>query len=113
MCNDYRLMVDVASIVEGFADLKIKIRFSEGSPNIQLARTSRSPTWDRSSARSKACRAKLTLCSAAGVDPARTARGFRGAGDLRERLAYKPPKQAHRSKIAWLFEPTPPLLKTA
>jgi putative SOS response-associated peptidase YedK len=35
MCNDYRLMVDVASIVEGFADLKIKIRFSEGSPNIQ------------------------------------------------------------------------------
>jgi putative SOS response-associated peptidase YedK len=35
MCNDYRLMMDVASIVEGFADLKIKIRFSEGSPNIQ------------------------------------------------------------------------------
>lgn len=34
MCNDYRLMVDVASIVEDFADLKIKIRFSEGSPNI-------------------------------------------------------------------------------
>jgi len=28
MCNDYRLMVDVASIVEDFADLKIKIRFS-------------------------------------------------------------------------------------
>jgi len=34
-------------------------------------------------------------------------------GDLRERLAYKPPKQAHRSRIAWMFEPTPPLLKTA
>ena len=34
-------------------------------------------------------------------------------GDLRERLAYKPPKQAHRSRIAWLFEPPPPLLKTA
>jgi hypothetical protein len=33
--------------------------------------------------------------------------------DLRERLAYKPPKQAHRSRIAWLFEPTPPLLKAA
>lgn len=27
-------MVDVASIVEDFADLKIKIRFSEGAPNI-------------------------------------------------------------------------------
>lgn len=35
MCNDYRLMVDVASIVEDFADPKIKIRFSEGSPNIE------------------------------------------------------------------------------
>jgi putative SOS response-associated peptidase YedK len=35
MCNDYRLMVDVASIVEDFADLKIKIRFSEGAPNIE------------------------------------------------------------------------------
>ena len=34
-------------------------------------------------------------------------------GDLRERLAYKPPKQANRSRIARLFEPTPPLLKTA
>jgi len=34
-------------------------------------------------------------------------------GDLRERLAYKPPKQAHRSRIAWMFEPTPPLLKAA
>jgi len=34
-------------------------------------------------------------------------------GDLRERLAYKPPKQAHQSRIAWMFEPTPPLLKAA
>jgi putative SOS response-associated peptidase YedK len=28
-------MVDVASIVEDFADLKIKIRFGEGTPNIE------------------------------------------------------------------------------
>lgn len=35
MCNDYRLMVDVASIVEDFADLKIKIRFGEGAPNLE------------------------------------------------------------------------------
>ncbi|EJT06258.1 SOS response-associated peptidase [Rhizobium sp. CCGE 510] len=35
MCNDYRLMVDVASIVEDFADLKIKIRFGEGAPNVE------------------------------------------------------------------------------
>ena len=34
-------------------------------------------------------------------------------GDLRERLAYKPPKPTHRSRIAWMFEPTPPLLKAA
>jgi putative SOS response-associated peptidase YedK len=35
MCNDYRLLVNVASIVEDFADLKIKIRFSEGVPNLE------------------------------------------------------------------------------
>jgi hypothetical protein len=33
--------------------------------------------------------------------------------DLRERLTYKPPKQANRSRIVWMFEPTPPLLKAA
>ena len=35
MCNDYRLEVEAAAIFEDFADLKIKIRFSEGAPNIQ------------------------------------------------------------------------------
>lgn len=35
MCNDYRLEVEASSIFEDFADLKIKIRFSEGVPNIQ------------------------------------------------------------------------------
>lgn len=35
MCNDYRLKADVASIMEDFADLKIKIRFGEGTPNIE------------------------------------------------------------------------------
>lgn len=35
MCNDYRLLVDAASIVEDFADLKIRIDFSEGVPNIE------------------------------------------------------------------------------
>jgi hypothetical protein len=34
-------------------------------------------------------------------------------GDLRERLAYTPPKQGHRSGMAFMFEPTPPLLKMA
>jgi putative SOS response-associated peptidase YedK len=35
MCSDYRLEVEAAAIFEDFADLKIKIRFSEGTPNIQ------------------------------------------------------------------------------
>lgn len=35
MCNDYRLEVDAATIAEDFADLKIKINFPEGVPNIQ------------------------------------------------------------------------------
>lgn len=34
MCNDYRLEVDVASIADDFEDLKIKIKFSEGPPNL-------------------------------------------------------------------------------
>ena len=33
MCNDYRLEVDIASIVEDFEDLKIKIKMPEGTPN--------------------------------------------------------------------------------
>jgi putative SOS response-associated peptidase YedK len=35
MCNDYRLIVEAARILEDFADLRIEIRFSEGTPNIQ------------------------------------------------------------------------------
>jgi putative SOS response-associated peptidase YedK len=35
MCNDYRLEVETSAIFEDFADLKIKIRFSEGLPNIE------------------------------------------------------------------------------
>jgi putative SOS response-associated peptidase YedK len=35
MCNDYRLKVDLASIVDGFAGLQIEIRFPEGAPNIE------------------------------------------------------------------------------
>jgi len=34
MCNDYRLEVDVASILEDFDDLKIKIAVPEGTPNV-------------------------------------------------------------------------------
>ena len=34
MCNDYRLKVDIASIVEDFEDLKIKIKMPEGKPNV-------------------------------------------------------------------------------
>jgi putative SOS response-associated peptidase YedK len=35
MCNDYRLQVDVGTIIEEFADLKIKIRFGVGVPNLE------------------------------------------------------------------------------
>ena len=35
MCNDYRLTVNAAKIIDDFSDLKIKISFSEGIPNIQ------------------------------------------------------------------------------
>ena len=35
MCNDYRLKVDVGSIIEEFAALKIQVRFNEGVPNLE------------------------------------------------------------------------------
>ncbi|AOF98325.1 hypothetical protein [Sphingobium sp. RAC03] len=34
MCNDYRLLVDLASIAEDFDDLSIKIKMPEGTPNV-------------------------------------------------------------------------------
>jgi putative SOS response-associated peptidase YedK len=34
MCNDYRLEVDIASIVEDFEDLEINIAMPEGVPNV-------------------------------------------------------------------------------
>ena len=38
MCNDYRLELDLASISQAFSDLKIRLEFSEGVPNV-AART--------------------------------------------------------------------------
>ena len=35
MCNDYRLEVDAATLIDGFAELEIDIRFPEGLPNIE------------------------------------------------------------------------------
>ena len=34
-------------------------------------------------------------------------------GDLSERLAWQPPKPTHPYHFAWMFEPTPPLLRAA
>lgn len=34
VCNDYRLEVDISSIMEDFEDLKIKIKTPEGTPNV-------------------------------------------------------------------------------
>ena len=35
MCNDYRLLTDAATLFADFSEIKIKIRFSEGKPNIE------------------------------------------------------------------------------
>jgi len=35
MCNNYWLLVDASAIMEDFAELKIRIDFSEGVPNIE------------------------------------------------------------------------------
>jgi putative SOS response-associated peptidase YedK len=35
MCNAYRLVTDAATLFEGFSQTRIRIRLSEGAPNIQ------------------------------------------------------------------------------
>ena len=35
MCNDYRLLTNVATLFDDFSQLKIKIRFPEGKPNLE------------------------------------------------------------------------------
>jgi putative SOS response-associated peptidase YedK len=35
MCNAYRLLTDAASLFDGFSETRIKIRFSEGKPNLE------------------------------------------------------------------------------
>lgn len=35
MCNDYRLIIDIASVAEDFDDLKIKLDMPEGTPNVE------------------------------------------------------------------------------
>jgi hypothetical protein len=35
MCNHYRLLIDAAALFADFSEIKIKIRFSEGKPNIE------------------------------------------------------------------------------
>lgn len=64
MCNDYRLEVDIASIAEDFSDLRMKIEFSEGIPNV-------------------APRTDIKIADLGVV--LRTASGGRGLGDLVQR----------------------------
>ena len=64
MCNDYRLEVETSKIFEDFAELKIKIRFSEGAPNIEA-------------------RQDIKITDTAPI--VRTLDGERGAGDLVQR----------------------------
>jgi putative SOS response-associated peptidase YedK len=35
MCNDYRLLTASATLFDGFSEIKIPIRFSEGKPNLE------------------------------------------------------------------------------
>ena len=35
MCNDYRLLTNAAQLFDGFSETRIKIRLSEGAPNIE------------------------------------------------------------------------------
>lgn len=73
MCNDYRLMVELASVIEEFENLKIKICFPEGRPNIE-------PRED------------IRITDTAPI--VRTVEGERGVGDLVQRRMGCPPRPA-------------------
>lgn len=64
MCNDYRLMIELASVIEQFEHRKIKIRFPEGRPNIEA-------------------REDIKITDAAPI--VRGVEGERGAGELVQR----------------------------
>lgn len=61
MCNDYRLEVEIASIMADFDDLKIKIETPEGTPNVPS-------------------RADIKMTDTAPI--VRSVEGARGAGEL-------------------------------
>jgi putative SOS response-associated peptidase YedK len=61
MCNDYRLEIEIASIMEDFDDLKIKIETPEGTPNVPS-------------------RADIKMTDIAPI--VRSVEGTRGAGEL-------------------------------
>jgi len=79
MCNDYRLMVELASVIEEFEHLKIKIRFPEGRPNIEA-------------------RENIMIADTAPI--VRTAEGERGAGALLQRRWSWPGRRRSPSTIS-------------
>jgi putative SOS response-associated peptidase YedK len=64
MCNDYRLLTASATLFDGFSEIKIPIRFSEGKPNLEA-------------------REDMKITDSAPI--VRTVEGERGAGELVQR----------------------------
>jgi putative SOS response-associated peptidase YedK len=64
MCNDYRLEVEIATIMEDFDDLRIRITTPEGTPNVEA-------------------RADIRMTDTAPI--VRSVEGERGAGELLNR----------------------------
>jgi hypothetical protein len=73
MCNDYRLHVGAGTIADDFSNIKIKIRFPEGTPNIEprddIKITDTAPTSELSMATVR----RVSLFSAGGAGLGRTA----------------------------------------
>lgn len=79
MCNDYRLEVDIASILEDFDNLEIKVETPEGKPNVEA-------------------RADIKLTDVAPI--VRSIEGRRGAGELVSRRWSWP---GHNGKPVYNF----------
>ena len=97
MCNDYRLEVEASAIFEDFAERKIKIWFSEGTPNIQA----RQDIKITDSAADRAHDRRRAECRGPGAAAVELAGSERSG-----RSTISAPKDVSSRRVAALLSPT-------
>src|SRR5579884_91733 len=100
MCNDYRLEVETSKIFEDFADLKIKIRFSEGT--ISALRQAE----DYFAASSSRLSAALSRWGWLAFSFVRAKAERSSASGFNRAVTFGPPLDRNSSRSSWLGWPS-------